>query len=242
MSYLFNTFLVTPLYNVLILLIDLPLVNLGGAVVLLTVLVKFALLPLSKKAIQTQEAMKVIQAPLKELQEKYKDDRQKLAAEMMQLYRDHGVNPFSSIFLILIQLPIIFALYWVFYKGGLPAVNLDILYGFVPVPEFVSTKFLGIFDIVATKNIWLAAITGVTYYIQAIITLPKPDTSTKFGESMKDDLMRSLHVQTKYVFPVIIFFIAFSLQAVISVYWITSNIFTIGQHVYLKRLADNSKA
>jgi YidC/Oxa1 family membrane protein insertase len=241
-SSLFHTLLVHPLYNALILLIELPYVDAGVAVILLTIIVKVILFPLSKKAMRTQYAMRGIQEPLKELQERHKDDRQALAMATMQLYRDKGINPFSSLFLLLIQIPIVLALYWVFAKGGLPVVNLDALYSFVPNPGVIDVTFLNLFDITKSNNLWLAALTGITSYYQAVTTLPELEQGPKFGESMKHDLTRSMHVQMKCVLPFVIFFIAFTLQPVISLYWITSNCFAIAQHLHLNRiLGRNSK-
>jgi YidC/Oxa1 family membrane protein insertase len=239
-SWIWNELLYNPLYNLLIALIDLPYVDAGIAVVVLTLIVKFILYPLSKKAVITQERLKYMQPELTELQAKHKEDRTALAMATMELYKKHGINPFSGILTLLIQIPIIIALYYVFYKGGLPDVNLERLYSFVPTPEHVNTFFLGFLDITASKSVIIALITGLTYYIQAHITMKKPELTSKFGESMKDDMMRSMHVQMRYVLPVIITFVAFSLQAVIGLYWITSNIFSILQHLYLRRLIAQS--
>lgn len=239
MSWLFNTFFYNPLYNLLVVLIDLPWVDAGVAVILLTLIVKFVLYPLSKKAVLTQEKMKLMQPEMTELQEKHKDDRQALAMATMDLYKKHNLNPFSGIITILIQIPIILALYWVFYKGGLPNINLERLYSFVPVPENINTLMFG-FDITASKNIIIAVLVGITYYLQAHITLVKPKLASKFGESVKDDVMRSMHVQMRYVLPVILTFVAFSIQAVIGIYWITSNVFSIFQHLYLKKFINQN--
>ena len=91
MTGFFNTILVKPLYNALIFLVDfLPYSDIGIAVILLTIAVRFIIFPISRNAIKSQIKMKEIQKPLKEIQEKYKDDKQKMSLEMMNLYRENN--------------------------------------------------------------------------------------------------------------------------------------------------------
>ena len=232
---LFTNFVFDPLYNGLVFLIDIiPGGDVGIAVILLTIIVKFILFPLSIKAVKTQIIMREIEGPLKEIQEKYKDDKQKQSVEIFALYREKGVNPFSSILLILIQLPIIFGLYWVFFKGGLPEINAEILYAFVSVPSVVNMDFLGVIDM-AGRSFFLALLAGVTQYIQAKYSLPAPN-KPKDAENptFKEDLARSFHLQMRYVLPVIVFFISYTISAAIALYWATSNIFTIIQEWYVR--------
>ena len=114
MSYIFHLFFYNPLYNGLIILLSwLPHPDVGLAVILFTVFIKLVLFPLSKKAVRTQMEIKEIEPELAKIKEKYKDDREKQAKETMSLYQKKGINPFSSFFLVLIQAPIIFALYFI---------------------------------------------------------------------------------------------------------------------------------
>ena len=234
-SSIFDAVLYRPLYNLLVILIDLPWVDAGFAVILLTIIVKVVIFPLSMKAVRTQESIARLQPELSALQEKHKGDRNALALATLEVYRKNNLNPFSGILTILIQIPIVLALYWVFYKGGLPSINIEKLYSFVPVPTDVDTLFLGIFDITLAKNAVIALLTAATAFIQAKVTLIPPKFESKPGESMRDDMVRSMHVQMKYVLPIVVGFISFGLQAVVGLYWITSNIFGIGQHLYIKR-------
>lgn len=236
MKELFSVFIFEPLYNALIFFIDVvPGGDVGIAVILLTLSVKCILFPISIKAARTQVLMKEMEEPLKEVQERYKDDKQKQAQEVMALYKEKGANPFSSIALIFIQLPIIFGLYWVFARGGLPTINADILYSFIPFPQTVDMEFMGIVDM-AGKSIVLAFLAGFTQFIHARMALPiaKPK---KEGEepSFKDDFARSLQLQMRYVLPIIIAVVAYTISAAVALYWTTSNIFTIGQEWYVKR-------
>jgi YidC/Oxa1 family membrane protein insertase len=151
----------------------------------------------------------------------------------MALYKEKGINPFSSFFLLLIQIPIILALYWVFFKGGLPTINEELLYSFISIPGSINMEFLGIVD-VSGRSIVLALIAGITQFFQIRLTLPK--LKPRQGNStFKDDLARSFQIQMKYVLPVIVVVISYTISAAIAIYWATSNIFAIGQELLIIR-------
>jgi YidC/Oxa1 family membrane protein insertase len=230
---LFNTVIFNPLYNGLVFLIDIvPGGDVGVAVILLTLLVKFILFPLSKKAIKTQIAMRVVEPELNRIKKTVKD-KQEQARQMMALYKEKGMNPLSSILLILVQLPVIIGLYWVFYKGGFPEINIDILYAFVPAPTTVNMQFLGLIDM-AGKSVLLALIAGVAQFIQARLSLPVP-APRQAGDGFKEDLARSFNIQMRYVLPVVIAGVAYMISAAVALYWAVSNIFTIGQELLVRR-------
>jgi YidC/Oxa1 family membrane protein insertase len=234
MGYLYTTFIYNPLYNGLILLADsLPFLDAGILIILFTVLVKLVLFPVSKKAVRTQAMMKLVEPELKAIKEKYKDDKQQQAVETMKLYKEKQVNPFSSIFLLLIQLPIIFALYRIFYSAGFSTIHTDILYSFVGIPAHINTIFLGIVD-VTQKSIVLAVLAAVSQYFQIKLSVPVTTKKTE-GGGFQEDLARNMQVQMKYIFPVMIFFISYNIASAIALYWITSNLFTIGQELYIRK-------
>src|ERR1041385_5619335 len=136
---IFSTIFYNPLYNGLILLLGLfPFIDVGIAIIIFTIIVKLILFPLSRKSARTQVLMRRYQGELAAIKEKNKGDRQKEAEATMQFYREKKINPFSGIVLLLIQFPILIALYWVFLKGGLPTVHPEILYPFIHAPAHVS--------------------------------------------------------------------------------------------------------
>lgn len=231
-STFFHTVFYNPLYNGLVFLMNLsPLINLGLAIVIFTVIIRLILFPLSRKAVRTQIKMREIEPEMKKIREEYKDNREEQARKTMALYKEKGVNPFSGILLLLIQLPIIFALYKIFYSAGLPSINRSLLYPFIHAPESVNPFFLG-YDLTAASIIF-ALIAAVTQYLQIRYSMPvQPKSETP---SFSNDLARSMSLQMRYVLPVIIFFIAWKLSAAVALYWIISNIFTIGQELYVRR-------
>jgi len=233
MSYIFNTFFYNPLYNGLVFLIDIvPGGDAGVAVVLLTLVVSFLLFSISKSAIRSQMKLKEIEPELVLI--KQNPDKQEQARLMIALYQKHHINPFSMILLLLLQIPILFALYYVFYKGGLPEIHTEILYSFVKVPTEVNMHFLGILDI--SQKSWIVAlVAGVTQFIQARLVAPPPAVAKDTKATFSQDFAHSMHMQMKYTFPAIIFLIGLSFPSALPLYWSTRNVFTIGQELFLRK-------
>lgn len=242
-SYIWHTFFFDPVYNTLVFFIDeVPGGDIGLAIIFTTVVVKVVLLPLSLKAARTQHAMRRIDPQLKEIKEKYKDNREQLGREMMSLYREAGVNPFASILLMFIQIPIIISLYYSVYKSivdGVFVINSDVLYGFIAEPTTTSLLFLGFID-VAARSLPLAALAGITQFIQVNLSMPKLEPRDPEAEpSMKDDFARSMQMQMRYVMPIIIFIFAYSISASIALYFTISNLVGIGQEFIVRRHKKN---
>jgi YidC/Oxa1 family membrane protein insertase len=239
MSYLFNTFLYNPIYNLLVYLIDIiPGGDVGVAVIFLTIIIKLILYPVSLGAVKTQMKMRLVEPELKKIQEAYKDKKEELAKKTFEIYKKNKINPFSSIIILFIQIPVIFALYFAIWKG-LPIIKSDILYSFIKNPELVSMNFLGLIDVSQSKVFVLAFIAGLTQFFQAKYAMPefkKPETKSDSKEiSFKDEMMKGMHVQVRYVLPVLTFFISYGLISVIAIYWTISNLFAIGQEFYIRK-------
>lgn len=238
MSFLYHTFFFDPLYNVLVILFEtLPWVDAGIIVIFLTILVRLIMFPLSRKAIHTQVKMTEIAPEMAKIKEKYKDKAEEQARLTLALYREKGVNPFSGILVIIIQIPIIFALYQIFLH--FPEVNSSLLYSFVTMPEHINTIFLGILDITA-KSIPLALLAAMSTFFQFKIA-SKGQTQPK-GNSFTDNLTRSMQTQMKYFFPVIVFFISYSISGAIALYWLTTNLFSIGQELIIRKKLKTAQA
>ena len=238
MSFLYHTFFFDPLYNILILLFGLfPWADAGIIVILLTVLVRLIMFPLSRKAVLTQVKMAEIGPDLAQIKEKYKDKAEEQAKLTLALYREKGVNPFSGILVVIIQIPIIFALYQIFLH--FPEVNSALLYSFVTAPDHINTIFLGLLDITA-KSIIIALLAAVSTFFQFQISM-KGQTQPK-GNSFGDNLTRSMQTQMKYFFPVIVFFISYKISGVIALYWFTTNLFSIAQELFVRKNIKSNQA
>lgn len=220
----FNILLYQPLFNALIFIYNImPLRDFGLAVIVLTLTIKLLLYPLGTMSIKAQKAMQDLQPKIKEIQEKFKQDKARQAKETMELYKKAGVNPFSGCLPLLIQLPILIALYRVFWRGFGPSELGNYLYPFVAVPENISYSFLGLVDL--SKSFWpLAVITGLFQYIQTRFSYkanPKPQDKGDFSSIMQNQML--------YFFPIFTVIILLKLPSALALYWLTTTIFTIFQ-------------
>ncbi|MBI2644362.1 MAG: membrane protein insertase YidC [Candidatus Wildermuthbacteria bacterium] len=229
---LFRTLLYQPFLNALILLYEyLPGRDFGVAVIALTILLRLVLYPLSAKAAIAQKKFAELQPRIKEIQEKFKDNKEQQAKAVFEFYRKEKINPFSPLLPLLIQFPILIALYQLFWKGFGPE-QLVFLYSFVPTPGIINTSFLGFMDL-AQKSLFFAVAAGILQFFQAKQTMPaKKDDSKKKGAT---DFASMLRTQTLFVFPVVIVLIGARLPAVISLYWAVSSAFSIWQYWFITR-------
>lgn len=236
----FFTLFYQPLYNALVFLVSvIPSGNVGIAIITLTLAVRVATLPLSHRAVIAQKKLRDVAPHVEQVKEKHKDNKQEQAKKVMELYRAHGINPFSGLILVVIQLPIIFALYYVLVKG-LPSLNADILYSFVHLPDgALNMNLLGI-SLAAKHNIILALIASITQFFQIKLSIPPtPKPAPGAITSFKDEFARSFSTQTRFILPLVIFGVAYTFPAAVALYWITSNLFSIVHELYVKRKASD---
>ncbi|MBI2030830.1 membrane protein insertase YidC [Candidatus Kaiserbacteria bacterium] len=239
----FHTVVYDPLYNGLIFLVNhIPTHDVGIAIVILTILVRLVVYPLSKRAIQSQIAMKKVVPEVEELKKKYKKNSPEQTQAVFAFYKEHDIHPFAGLGLMLIQLPILIALYWIFAMGGLPVVDENILYGFVPRPETVNMLFLGLIDMGAKHNIVLALLTVATQLIYSRLSMGPRVGKTAVEESLSSDMAKSFDLQVRYVLPVVIGFVVYVVAAAAPLYYVTSNIFMIAQEYLAGRRFYDKKA
>lgn len=235
MLVLLKTVFYIPLYNGLIFLIGLlPGASVGSAVIVLTLLVKLLLFPLSQKASKFQLEMKAHEGEINQIKERFKNDKQAQGQEILKFYRQNKINPFAGILPLFVQIPIVIALYYVFYKGGLPAVDTTLLYPFLSTPIAPDMHFLGI-DM-GQKSLLLAILAGISQFLQAHFAMPPFKPKEKGTQpSFQDDLARGMQMQMKYFFPFFMAFVSYAVSGAVAIYFITSNLFAVGQELYLRR-------
>jgi YidC/Oxa1 family membrane protein insertase len=239
MHALWNTIFYEPIYNALIFIINnVTFGDVGFAIILLTIIVKLILSPLTKKSIKSQILMKRMEPELKQIKKDF-PDKQEQAKKTFELYKKHGTNPFSGCLVVILQLPVIFALYYVFYKA-IP-LGTGPLYTFIHAPATFHTSFLGLIEI-QKKSIVLALLAGVSQFIQGYLASPikakvevLPAGSIPTPKTFQEQMSDSMQMNVKYVLPVFIAFIAYQISAAVALYWITSNVFTILQEWHIRR-------
>ena len=240
----FHAAIYNPLYNGLVFLVGIiPSHDMGIAVVILTIIVRIIIFPLSRRAVDAQLAMKKLTPEIDKLKLKYKNDKEAQNREMFALYKERGVHPFASFGLVLVQFPVLIALYWVFYRGGFPAVDPALLYSFVHVPSSVNMEFLGIVDMKG-RSVILAILAAATQFVYTRLSMgprEKAPESTPVEASLSGDMARSFDLQARYMLPAMIGVIGFSIAAAAPLYWAASNTFMIIQEYAAGRRFNPSK-
>jgi len=217
-----------PLYNLLVWFYDAwPGAGIGLAIVAVTVVIKGLLFPLTFKTLKSQKDMQEIQPIIKEIREKYKDDKETMSKELMAVYKENNVNPFASCLPLLVQLPIFIALFQVLQKG-LGEVDPTILYGFVHNPGVIESVSFGI-DL-AVGSIPLAVAAAIAQYYQVkytVQTRPAPDVRKQSG-AMDEDMAASMNKMMIYMMPAMtLLFGSTSLPGGIMLYWLVTTFLTI---------------
>ncbi len=228
MQFLFNEIFYRPIFNILVYFYEtISFHDLGLAIIFTTVLIRLILYPFFHKGVKQQMLMQRIQPHVKKIQEQHKGDTQKQSEALMALYKEHGVNPFSSIILLLIQLPIMLAFYWV-VRSGLAATQFSNLYSFIHAPLTVNTIFLGFIDL--SKASWpvlIAAALG--QFFQARLAIWKAPNGSQPSQAEK------MARQMSFIAPLITILIFYSLPAAVALYWFVSSVFSIGQQYFVNK-------
>jgi len=207
-----------PLYNVLILIYNfLPGHDLGIAIILLTILIRFLLYPLNNISIRSQKALQDIQPKIKQIQKEFANNKEQQAKELLKLYKEHKVNPFSSCLPLLIQLPFLIALFRVFRTG------------------ITDTTFTDLYSILAI------AAAGLQFWQTKMLMHSKvPHPKSNGQDEGKDEaLAATMNKQMMYIAPLMTIMVGWRLPAGLMLYWAISTIFSIiQQYIVFKRHAS----
>ncbi len=261
---IFDILIVQPIFNLLIGLYSIvPGGDFGISLIIFTVLVRFALYPLIKKQLHQTQAMKKLQPELAKIKKANKGNKQAESMQMLELYKKHGVNPFRSIGILLIQLPIFIALYYVIqiftmYRDQIGKFTYDFMENIAPIkqlierPDLFNEKLLGVVDL--TKSaftnsgvdlilVLLAVVAAVTQYIMSKQTMPQSESKMRLRDVMAqaadgkpaDQAEMNAIVMTKMikVLPFFMFFIMISVPGALALYYAVSNLVAVAQQSYL---------
>lgn len=235
---LFHLILYQPLFNLLIVLYEyLPGHDFGMAIIFLTLFTRFISYPFSNQAIKAQKALNDIQPKLRQIQEKYKNDKTELARETMALYQREKISPFAGLLPLFIQLPILIALYQVFVRGLDPSSMVN-LYKFITRPEIINPTFLNKIDL-SKPSIILAILTGISQYFQTAMMSPQRNSQQEKNNKkiveIKSQASEIMQKEIQYIFPLLIAFILFKTPSAVALYWLVSTLFSIVQQRLVKQ-------
>lgn len=213
-----------PLLNILVFLyVYIPGQDLGLAIIAITVLIRMALYPSYRNTLRSQRDLQKIQPYIDKIKAEYKDDPQKQSQEVMKVYKEHNVNLFASCLPLIIQLPILLALYRVFV-AGLDSSSLQYLYSWFPNPPVdLHTTFLAFTGIpwlevaLTERNIVIAVLAGLAQLWQSWLTAKHHPTPA--NASPQNAISNKLML---YILPVITFGFSLTLPSALGLYWATA--------------------
>lgn len=262
----FQAFFLIPILNILVALYKLLEFlripgSLGFALVLLTVLIRILLHPLTAQQLKSAHKMGKLKPELDLLSEKYKNDKQTLHQEQLKLYREKGINPAGGCLPLLIQMPILIALYNLFFQllntQDLPKVVEEInKVVYLPILKIatIDLSFLGI-NLAIKPSDWprlgwwlliIPVLTAVLQYLQTKLMLPPVAKITQDKSIQKakkdDDMAQTMQKQMGIMMPVMIGYFAYSFPLGLSLYWNANTVFGIIQQYYLIKESENEKA
>lgn len=250
MGAIFNQIIYQPLYNLLIFTYNaLPFRDFGVAIVLVTIVIKLILIPLSKKQIESQKKMQELQPKIKALQEKYKNDKEKQSRALMEFYKENKTNPLSGCLPMAVQLIFLIAIYRVLFNissAGL-IVNTSDLYSFISNPGQINKMFFGIIDLSSAINLGSLSLKDIPHILLVILAAGSQYIQTKMlmatqvavkpEKDKKADFSQVMSKQMLYLGPMLTLFIGVKFPAGLALYWLASTVFMIVQQYQIAQTA-----
>ena len=234
----FQAILYQPIFNGFVVLYNL-IPDVGIVVLIITILIKLILYPLTSSSIKSQKALTDLQPKLEEIKKKYGKEQQKVAQETMKLYKENKVNPLASCLPLLIQLPILISLYYVLRVALSADVHFDLLYPFVSQPEGIKTISLGFIELGKASPILAFLAGGAQFWQAKMMSRKKPPKEA--GAGAKDEGMASMmNKQMLYFMPVLTVIIGFQLPGGLTLYWFLSTLFTALQQLVVFKKKQSS--
>ena len=229
MQALFQAILYQPIFNVFVGLYNL-IPDVGVVILVITVLIKLVLYPLTSSSIKSQKALTDLQPKLEAIKKEHGKDQQRIAQETMKLYKENKVNPLASCLPLLIQLPILIALYYVLRMGLSASPNYALLYSFVKQSEMIKTMSLGFSELAKASPILAVLAGGAQFWQAKMMSIKRPPKEA--GAGGKDEGMASMmNKQMLYMMPVLTVVIGFSLPGGLTLYWFLSTLLTALQQL-----------
>lgn len=261
---IFDILIVQPIFNLLIGLYSIiPGGDFGVSLIIFTVLVRFAMYPLVKKQLHQTKMMKKLQPELAQIKKRAKGNKQLEGMQMLELYKKHGVSPFRSIGILLVQFPIFIALYYVIqiftvHRDQIAKFTYDFMEGIGPIkhliekPNEFNEKLLGLVDLTKAAIsqghvdiilIVLAVAAAGTQYIMSKQTMPQSQGKKRLRDIMSEaadgkqadqsEMNAVVMGKMMKVLPIFMFFIMISVPGALALYYAVSNLVAVAQQSYL---------
>ncbi len=228
---MFQTIFYQPILNLVVFLYNIvPGHDLGLAIIVLTIIIRMVLWPLSQKSIKAQKSLQELQPKIDEIKKKYAKNKEKMGIEIMELYKKHRINPLSSCLPLLIQFPFLWAVFRVF-RNGFENGNLDLVYSFIYRPDVINSISFGFLDL-SKPHVFLAILAGGAQFWQAkMMSTKKPKIDSP---GAKDENMATMiNKQMLYMMPAITVFIGLTLPGGLTLYWFVTTVLTVLQQLII---------
>ena len=187
--------------------------------------------------------MKRMEPELKLIKKEF-PNKEEQARKTFELYKKYKTNPFSGCLVLLIQIPFIIGLYYVFYTGL--SIDINSVYSFINIPTNINFNFLGLIDL-QSKSIVLAVLAGIAQFLQGYLASPvKPkveiikEKDVEETNTFQDQLSSSMQTNIKYFLPIMIVFFSYTISAAVALYWFVSTMFTVAQEWYMRKKLTNN--
>ncbi len=245
MGVLWQEIFIRPIFNGLIFFYKIiPGNDMGLAIIVLTLVIRFALIHSSGKSLKSQKEMQKIQPEIENIKKQYKDDKQKQTQATMEIYKKYKINPFSSCLPLLIQFPFLIALFFAF-RAGLQNIDpqthllgeqqINLLYpslknfaGSLPI----NTNFLGIVELTKTPNVGFLLILPI---LAAGLQFVQSKMMAAGSKAQKGS------AQMSYIMVGVTFLFCLRFEAWLSIYWITTTLFAIAQQYIMQKRQPEEK-
>ncbi|MEK7076709.1 MAG: YidC/Oxa1 family membrane protein insertase [Patescibacteria group bacterium] len=235
MSFLYHEILYQPFLNALVFFYNtIAFGDLGLAIIFLTLLIRIILFPVFQKSVREQAVMQRIQPHLKKIREEHKNDPRKQWEATMALHKEHHISPFSGFLLLLVQLPVLIALYQISIKILSPEVLGD-LYSFVRAPAELSHTFLGLINL-GESNMVIVGLAALAQYFQGKLGLRKTAPNAELSSTEK------MARQMVFIAPILTLVIFMRVPAAVSLYWFATSIFSIAQQLIINKQLDHGQS
>lgn len=222
MSSIFHVILYQPLFNLLVGLYNIiPGHDLGIVILIITILTRILIYPLTASSIKAQKSMQDLQPKLEAIKKEFATDKQKQAEATMALYKNNKINPLTSCLPLLVQLPLLLALFWVM-RDALASKDLaQNLYSFIHNPGTIGAVSFNFVDL-NKPNIVLAVLAGLAQFVQAKMMSRKTPPKEAGAGAKDEDMATAMNKQMLYMMPLMTVIIGWKLPAGLSLYWFFS--------------------
>jgi YidC/Oxa1 family membrane protein insertase len=229
MVYLYQQIFYRPILNLLIFFYQtIAFHDLGLAIILSTLIIRLILYPFFHTGAKQQMLMQRIQPKIKEIQEKHKDDRDQQGKALMDLYKEHGVNPFSGMLLLIIQIPILLTFYYAI-RSGIGTAQITGLYSFIHAPQSINLIFLGFINL-GKPNFILILAAALGQYLQARLAIYR-NPAIGGTPSQAEQIAR----QMTFIGPIVTILVFYNFPAALGLYWFVSAIFSSVQQYFVNK-------